>query len=291
MFGITTIEQWWESHSIRSDVSILRRQRRQTRRFENAWTKVQDATKHISEAFEDGRKEKISKAFKEYQKQMKESIDDLTYVFENSKIIFTREVDNLATLETDLRNSSDAHARALLDEAKAMYREVESAVEKLFQEITSFHSVNLTTKKILTESGQAREAQAELIKGRNAIRKVKDIKQVDKDVRNGSITEKDTQTLKNSHKAMTESIKDEMDALAITLLLLQEIESDIEKRRQFVKEKERSRHEGGDSYPHGWAEENLTLLNSLTERVETWLEEEVAEGRIFLSSVEHKRAA
>lgn len=281
-----TFENWWESHSLRSELSWVRRQHRVFRRLPGLFNHIKEKTKDLEKVFETKPviHEEVDKALKRYAKECLHAIDQLQFEARGYKVILNKHLNRLEDLESATVSVNNTQA---VPEIREFIKEFEESANSFFQKLTSFHSINLSTMRLLDLSSQAREGFYGIKKARKLDKKEKSqVEKVIKDLRNGNFSDKDEEILKKAVEETKQVLKEEMHAVGIALLVMQELLREFDRRKQQIMDMARPKAEGGRGYP--WAEQNAKIIDMLGDTINEWVDREIAEGRLFLANVKHK---
>ena len=283
----TVIKQYLESHSIRSDLGVARKERRDARHARTHYRQSLARAKKIDEAFEQGEKTKIQRSFEDYKKIMEHELHDLKEIINDYKTLMQRalaETRDLRAAVLIAKKSNHFTAQqitAITSEVELLERELAKKFDKYFRSLTSFESINISTLALLDAASvlndlfyQTKEMRKEVAAFNRAIHS--EIKAL----RRGKSDDHVTRI-----KESTAKFKKELDRcgkeLADVIQLLQKFQANFDKMSKNI-EKEKD----DDTYPPGWAAENMAVVAALHREVKQLVDEEIEKARIFMSKEE-----
>ncbi len=278
----TALKNWLRTRSVRSDVGIARKDRRDARRVGRLLAKEQAAIEKIDSAFEHGNKDEILKAFSTYRLIMTDEIESLQDFIVGYKILLRRAVENIEGLEQDIKmNAHESHKDELLKILGDMERDILAAFKQFFQSLTSFQNTNFTLKKLLDRSSRARELYYQAEEMRGPIRELNAwFRSEAKAERSGEARNLDAElkAYKDASTALCSELSRLSTGIQDVFLFLQDAQTDMRTRRSILESEVNK-----ENYPAVWAKADAVFIETVQNRLETWLAEETKEARILFN--------
>jgi hypothetical protein len=293
----TTVEQWWETHGIRTDNMLWRKDKRFYRHLLQEIDKEHQAVKKLSENMFNTPKvvhEHVTQAYENFTFIMQKEFAEVTGIIMDHKLLLNRQLDKLVEVEENIRLFEPNHPS--LKEIHQIYVALEKEIEGQLASFTSFFNTTWTLMQVLSDSAKAREMYAALLHERKDMRDVtRELDALESEARNKKpINEAEIAKLKKDIEA---DINDRKEIFNDALLLLQKILATVSTGRESSFKAEQQRP--GDiaqliekvrkerNYPPDWAEEHYKYLIALEKPVFVWLDKEINKGRLFISKAEH----
>lgn len=282
------IREYLETHSVRSDRGLARRERRYARREMRDYEAERKMAELIDKRFEEGTRQKIQDAFVKYQKIIMREIGDLRELIVGYKTLLRRTFDELAELEQEIKgNPNERQREQALQMLRKMEQEIEKNYQSYFQSLTSFDSINLSAKNLLDRASQIRDLFYHARELRGPVSDFKKaLSAAHKAERAGTQDIDIMGKLNLASDALHKELERHAKGITDVILLLQQIKATVEREEQMVIQMRDHKN-----YPRVWTANNIATLTQINDDLHRFIEQETTQARLFMSREEHRKAA
>ena len=281
----TTLKNWLESHSLRSDAGIARRERRVTRRLGRDILKGMAVGEKIDMGFTSGNKDTILKAFTLYRAVVGSEVKDLRAYIVGYKVLMRRAIESIELLEQDIKmNAHEQHKDELLRILAQMEAEILASFRGFLQGLTSFESANYSTTKLLDKASQARDLYYQALELRGPVKSLSRwIGREESSERSGQARDivVERKAYENALNALRAELQRHTQGLHDAFIILQETAADAKVKLDLVQDEVAK-----ERYPAAWADENRKEIAPVRTMIDDLVQDEIRQSRVLLSEIE-----
>ena len=280
---ITSLKEFFETHSVRSVKGVARKQRRDARHAARDEQHLQKEIHKLEEIVHKKvvMREDILKDLKKCIKYYSGEAHSIEAFIVDYKIIMNDLLSDIRKLQ-DAVKINEKEDNKLVEKLNKLVGEIKKNYEDtMIAGFGGFESTTFSAQKLLSKSSQMRDMYNHSVLQRRSINKLhNELRSMIKTERNGKAL--DSKIVENMTNDLQSELRQQLEGIRLAILLLQELIGDVEKTCTTIHgwvEK--------DHYPKGWAKKDIHTVEHMKELIIEWKNQEIEQARRFLSKIEH----